>query len=56
VKSLIKQLYSYDSTSQLTPEQLKHVLACIEYPGDHGVTFQTVDGKSVVVVQAEARG
>jgi len=56
VKSLIKQLYNYDSTSQLTPEQLTRVLSCIEFPGDNGVTFETMDGMTVVVVKAEARG
>jgi hypothetical protein len=56
VKSLIKQLYNYDSTSQLTPEQLTRVLQCIEFPGDNGVTFETMDGATVVVVKAEARG
>jgi len=56
VKSLIKQLFGYDSTSQLTPAQLGKVIGCIEYPADHGVTFETLEGTVVVVVAAEARG
>lgn len=51
VKSLIKQLYGYESTSQITTAQLPKVLSCIEYPGDNGVTFEDVNGVAVVVVK-----
>jgi hypothetical protein len=53
VKSLIKQLFSYESTSQLTALQLSTVLGSIEYPTDYGVSFENVEGQRVVVVRRE---
>jgi hypothetical protein len=47
VKALIKQLFSYESTSQLTPAQLTEVIGCIETPADHGVSF---DGEGTLTV------
>lgn len=52
VKALIKQRYQYDSTSQLTPGELQWVMAAMEFPETHGVSFETLDGKSFVVVRA----
>jgi hypothetical protein len=50
VKALIKQRFGHDSTSQLSPEQLATVLASIETPEDHGITFEDRDGVKTVVV------
>jgi hypothetical protein len=50
VKALIKQRFGHDSTSQLSPEQLSTVLASIETPEDHGITFEDRDGVKTVVV------
>jgi ERF superfamily len=54
VKSLIKQLFGYDSTSQLTAVQLGTVLGAIENPGDYGVSFEEIEGVRVVVVRKAA--
>jgi hypothetical protein len=51
VKSLIKQLFHYESTSQLTQLQLETVLGSIEYPTDYGISFEDIEGKRVVVVR-----
>jgi len=51
VKSLLHQLFAYTSTAQLTPKQLTEVLACINRPQDHGITFESVEGQSVLVIK-----
>jgi hypothetical protein len=51
VKSLLRQLFGYTSTSQLTPAQLVEVIACMERPAENGVTFEAVEGQQVLVIK-----
>lgn len=51
VKSLLLQLFTYTSTAQLTPKQLTEVLACINRPQDNGVSFEQVEGQTVLVIK-----
>jgi hypothetical protein len=55
VKSLIKQMFNHDSTSQLTQTEFRTVLGSIEHPEDFGVTFETLEGTRVVVVGPAVR-